>query len=218
MSESLRLSCIILYNICNDCACLIKSDFYLLSLLISLFFFFFTTVYFCFFWVACLMDFETCHISFFYYMCCKLNRIIIRNTQFRLFSYLLLRQNPRCCHLLLWFCSPDCVVESFKSHLHGFIRTLWYDATLSQFDSWWFPAFSLTSSAWPSPFKGREVTLPPFFAGFSLPRFHVKGHGPDVTASPPLIAPLSHNYGRPIVLWVWVEVHATCLLLFRGKA
>lgn len=66
------------------------------------------------------------------------------------------------------------------------------------------------------------VTLPPPergtppFAGFSLPRFHVKGHGPDVTASPPLRASLLHNYGRPIVLWGWVEVHTTCLLLFRG--
>lgn len=29
-----------------------------------------------------------------------------------------------------------------------------------------------------------ESPITPPFAGFSLPRFHVKGRGPDVTASP----------------------------------
>lgn len=45
-----------------------------------------------------------------------------------------------------------------------------------------FSVFPLTSSAWPSPLRESPITPP--FSGFSLPRFHVKGRGPDVTASP----------------------------------
>lgn len=76
---------------------------------------------------------------------------------------------------------------------------------IKQYFIWGLPCFS-THFLWLTLPPLQKEPYNPLFSGFSLPRFHVKGRGPDVTTSPLAdLLPRVVAAGSEEVLWKWTQ-------------